>query len=237
MTHRVWIGIIVTFAFAAMARAVRGASFSGCVAGGLICFVLYLGAGPGAFAALVSVFVLTWVATRFGYHRKQGLGTAENLEGRTALQVLANLAVAAAFAAIFALSGKIVFLLATAAALAEAAADTVSSELGQAHGAQARLITTWATVPAGTDGGVSVVGTLGGIAAAMIVTAVCVLADLVPRQWASLPLIAGVTGMIVDSYLGALFERRKLLNNNWVNFVSTCVAAGVALVFSRFVET
>ena len=47
------------------------------------------------------------------------------------------------------------FLLAMAAALSEAAADTVSSELGQALGRTPRLITTWRPVPAGTDGGVS----------------------------------------------------------------------------------
>jgi uncharacterized membrane protein len=38
--------------------------------------------------------------------------------------------------------------------------------------------------------------------------------------------------MIVDSYLGALLERRKLLNNDWVNFFSTLTAAGVALLLA-----
>jgi uncharacterized membrane protein len=38
--------------------------------------------------------------------------------------------------------------------------------------------------------------------------------------------------MVADSYLGALFERRNLLNNDGVNFLSTLVAAGVALLFT-----
>jgi len=40
--------------------------------------------------------------------------------------------------------------------------------------------------------------------------------------------VAAVLGMTADSYLGALLERRKLLTNDWVNFLSTLTAAGVA---------
>lgn len=206
---------------------------SGSVAGALVCFALYAAAGPGAFAALVSVFVLTWIATRVGYWRKQKLGTAESREGRTASQVLANLATAAIFAVVSTLSGKAIFLVATAAALSEAAADTVSSELGQAQGRNVRLITTWEAVSAGTDGGVSVVGTATGVTAALVISALCTLVGLVPPRWALFSLFGGVLGMIVDSYLGATLERRRFLNNNWVNFLSTLAAAGIALLLAK----
>ena len=75
-----------------------------------------------------------------------------------------------------------------AGALAEAAADTVSSECGQAFSDRARLITTFEEVAAGTDGGVSLVGTLTGACAALLVSAVCLLTgvldafDLDPRD-------------------------------------------------------
>jgi uncharacterized protein (TIGR00297 family) len=230
-TRRFWTAALVTLAFTVLARWLRGVSVSGSVAGAVVCFVLYAAAGPRAFAALVSVFVLTWVATRFGYRRKQKRGTAESGEGRTASQVLANLATAAVFAGAAVLTGKAVFLLAAAAAFSEAAADTVSSELGQAHSETARLITTWEVVPAGTDGGVSVTGTTAGVVASAMVSGVCLLAGLVPLKWAGLSMIAGAIGMVADSYLGALFERRKLLSNDGVNFLSTLVAAGVALLF------
>jgi uncharacterized protein (TIGR00297 family) len=221
--------VIVTVVFAALARWVRGVSFGGAIAGAAVCFLLYLGAGFGAFAALVAVFALTWISTRFGYRRKEKLGTAEKLDGRTALQVLANLAVAACCAGLSALTGrKAVFLVALSAALSEAAADTVSSELGQARSAKARLITTWEEVSAGTDGGVSWAGTVAGIAAAAVVSLVCVVTGLVPLRWLGIAIIAAVAGMIADSLLGALLERRKLLNNDAVNFLGTLVAAGVA---------
>ncbi len=218
----------VTAVFTAVARWLRGVSFSGAVAGAGVCFLLYVGAGPGAFAALVSVFLLTWTTTRLGYQRKQRLGTAQHREGRTASQVLANLAVAASCAGLSAMAGKAVLLVAASAALSEAAADTVSSELGQARNEKARLITTWEEVAAGTDGGVSWSGTLAGIAAATLVSLVCRLAGLLPLRWLGSSIAGAVAGMIADSYLGASLERRGVLNNNWVNLVSTLVAAGVA---------
>jgi|SRR5580704_2389977 len=230
--RQVWAATFVTLAFAALARFVRGVSLSGAIAGAGICFVLFVGAGPGAFAALVSVFVLTWISTRLGYGSKQKLGTAQSREGRSAAQVLANLAVSAGCAALFAMTKNGGFLLATAAALSEAAADTVSSEIGQAGSAKARLITSWKVVPAGTDGGISIAGTLGGIAAAVLVTLVCVGVGMFPLKQTAAAVMAALFGMIADSYLGATLEKRKLLNNNAVNFLGTLVAAGGALLLA-----
>lgn len=224
--------VVVTLAFTALGRFVRGVSVSGAAVGAVICFVLFVGAGPGAFVALVSVFVLTWISTRLGYGRKQRLGTAQSREGRTASQVLANLAISAACAALFAITGNAAFLLATAAALSEAAADTVSSELGQAGSAKARLITSWKVVPAGTDGGVSVAGTLSGTAAAVLVTLVCVGVGMFPLKQTAASVMAALFGMIADSYLGATLEKKKLLNNNGVNFLGTLIAAGGALLLA-----
>jgi len=229
----VWTAGGVTLAFALLARWVRGVARSGAVAGAVICFVLYLTAGPGAFAVLVSVFVLAWITTRVGYAHKQRLGTAEKREGRTASQVLANLGTAAVCGILVAVSGRDVFRLGLVAALAEAAADTVSSEVGQAASGKARLITTWQEVPAGIDGGITLPGTLAGVGTAAAVSAVGGLTRLLPWNWLAPAAAAAVLGMIVDSYLGAWLERRGWLNNDAVNFLSTVVAAGFGALFSR----
>ncbi len=229
--HSLWVALAVTVAFAGLARAIRGVSPSGAVAGAGVCFVLYVGAGPGGFATLVLVFALTWTATRLGYQRKQKLGTAERREGRKASQVLANLGVAAICAALYGTrSDNPAFLLALVAALSEAAADTVSSELGQAVSQGPRLITTWERVPPGTDGGISLTGTLAGTAAAILVSLAGVLAGLLPWKSARISIGAGVLGMAADSFLGASLERRRLLNNDSVNFLSTLIAALAAFL-------
>src|SRR5690349_15262666 len=81
----------LTVVFAALGKVVRGVTAGGAIAGGAVCFALLWAAGLAGFAGLLTVFVLTWVATRFGYKHKQRLGTAEARSGRNALQVLANL--------------------------------------------------------------------------------------------------------------------------------------------------
>jgi uncharacterized protein (TIGR00297 family) len=228
-----WAAAIVTLIFAVLGRFVHGVTVSGAIAGAIVSFALYAAAGPGAFLALVFVFAITWLATRLGYRRKLRLGTAEKKDGRKASQVLANLAVAGGCAGAYGYFRKDIFLLGMAAALAEAAADTVSSEVGQASVDNARLITTWRQVPGGTDGGVSWPGSLAGTAAAAAVGLVCFLTGVVPGKWAGLAIIAGTAGMITDSYMGALLERRGWLNNDAVNFLGTIVAAGSAMLLLR----
>lgn len=220
---------LLTVGFTVLARLVRGVTNSGALAGAFSCFVLYMGGGPGAFAALIAVFALAWITTRLGYGRKQKIGTAERREGRKASQVLANLGVATACAAASIVShDRTLFLLAMAAALSEAAADTVSSEMGQAFSEQARLITTWRSVPPGTDGGISLIGTLSGVVAAGIVSSVCLLGGLLPRRWLVISAGAAILGMLADSFLGAMLERRRLVNNDSVNLFGTLVAAAAA---------
>src|ERR1700690_690746 len=138
--HRLFEAGAMTVAFTVLARWMRGVSISGAVAGAVVCFLMYVGAGRGAFLALVSVFALAWIATHWGYQRKQKLGTAETREGRTAAQVLANVSVAAVCAALSGVSGRAIYLLAMTAALSEAAADTVSSEFGQTSTDRPHLI-------------------------------------------------------------------------------------------------
>ena len=164
----------MTVVFTALARWVRGVSFSGAIAGAAVCFLLYVGAGPGAFVALVSVFALTWISTRFGYRRKEKLGTAERLDGRTALQVLANLAVAASCAGLSALTREKQFFCSPFQPLFQKRLRTrCQANSVRLRNEKARLITTWEEVPAGTDGGVSWAGTLAGIAAASVPSVWC----------------------------------------------------------------
>ena len=225
----IWIAASITLTLAILARSMRGVSRSGAAAGAVVCFVLITCAGLGAFAGLIMLFALTWTATRFGYRRKRALGIAERAEGRDAWQVSANLGVAAGCAILYALSHRnVLFLAALVAALAEAAADTVSSELGQAANHQAHLITTWKLVPAGTNGGISTIGTLSGVVAGALTTGICVAARLLPLKYLPNCLGGAITGMFFDSLLGASLERQGRMDNDTVNFFSTLTAAILA---------
>ena len=227
MSAKLWIPALISLIFAVFGRAVRGVTTGGAVAGAAVCFALIIAAGLQGFVALLTVFVLTWAATRFGFARKQSLGTAEPRSGRNAAQVIANLGVAAICSLLYALVRPDPRLtIALFAALAEAAADTVSSEIGQAVGGTPRLITTWKPVPAGTDGAITFAGTAAGIVAAIAVSLTGV------AGWRSTVICAaaGVAGMMADSLLGATVERRSLVGNNAVNFSATAIAALLAFL-------
>jgi uncharacterized protein (TIGR00297 family) len=230
--HNWWISAAVTLVFSGFGWAVRGVTRSGALAGAAVCFGMIVGAGWAGFGALCVVFLLTWAATRVGSARKRILGTAESRRGRSALQVFANIGVASLCALLYGPWGDQRWLVCLGAALAEAAADTVSSEIGQALGGVPRLVTNWKAVTAGTDGAITLAGTLAGAAAAAVVTATCVLGGMFPRRAGMICFAAGMLGTFVDSLLGATLERRGRLGNNAVNFLSTASAAAIAFAFS-----
>ena len=172
--------------------------------------------------ALIALFAITFLATRFGRARKERRGLAERRTGRRAAQVLANLGTAAIFAATGHLLGAL-------AAMAEATADTVSSEIGQATAGPTWLLTTGRRVPAGTDGGLSLIGTLAGSTAALFMA---IVVCLTLHQLATFTIIffAGCFGLVFDSLLGATIERRGWIGNDVVNLLSTIAAALCALL-------
>lgn len=225
---------------ATAAAALAGAAITASLMYGTVSFP-YLPWRTGLTPVLV-LLVMTSLATRAGRKRKEGLGTAESKRGRVASQVAANLGVAALVSNQFFQSWVIdsgwvharisltPFFVLGLSALAEAAADTVSSELGQVLSGHPRMITTLRKVEPGVDGAISLGGTLAGMGAAGLVAAVGAWAT--HGGWLTLEVswIAGVFGLFFDSLLGATLEQRRWMNNDAVNFLSTASAAGFALV-------
>jgi uncharacterized protein (TIGR00297 family) len=195
-----------------------------------------------ALVPVMAVFVLTWLGTRLGRTQKERLGIAERRQGRTAAQVTANLGVAALASNELtqswiadsdwfsrAVQAPMLLFAVGLAALAEAAADTASSEVGQVWGGRPRMITTLHQVEPGTDGAVSLVGTAAGLIAAGTVSGVGTLALDGGAAMFWISFAGGVFGLFFDSLLGATMEQRGWLNNDAVNFLSTASASGFTL--------
>jgi uncharacterized protein (TIGR00297 family) len=191
----------------------------------------------------LAVSVLAFAATRVGRTKKERLGTAERRMGRSASQVAANLGLAALVASgpvqswlldcrwiRHNFSAQAPFFALALAALAEAAADTVSSEIGQVLGGRPRMITTLRAVDPGKDGGVSLAGSLAGVVAAGVVACAGTWALRADLTLFAVSSAGAVFGLFFDSLLGATLEEWGWLNNDAVNFLSTASAAGLALL-------
>ena len=238
----IWTGVAICTGFSLLVWGVRAATPAAAVTGGLLTLELYF-AVPGWRTVLwvvLALFLLAFGATRFGRSHKEKIGSAESRRGRSASQVAANLGAAAwmgilAWALhIFIVSPNVfsprAALIALVAAAAEATADTLSSELGQVLGGDPLLVTTFRRVPPGTDGAISLAGTLAGCLGAL--AAVTVAALVLPLSWsmALLALAGGIFGLFFDTLLGATLERGGWLNNDSVNFLSTLAASVFAVL-------
>ena len=229
--RRVVLAVAVNLTLAALAWALKMVTTSGAVCGFLLGVAVYMGYGYKSFLMMFGFFVLGSVATRLGYARKAARGVAEKRGGaRNYRQALAN-TLAGAFFSILVITThrEAAFLMALIAAFAEAAGDTVASEIGQWASSRARLITTFKPVPAGEDGGVSLAGSFAGLAASALIVALGWRLGICGRPGAIIAFSAAAAGNLLDSILGATLQRRGLLTNNTVNFAGTSFAGGLAL--------
>lgn len=146
-----------------------------------------------------------------------------------------------------------------AGTLAAVTADTWATELGLLSSGLPRLITTWKEVPPGSSGGLSLMGTLASLLGGALIAGLAVLLNGEAGGAGTFVAIAvaGLGGSLVDSLLGATVQsmyycpacRKETerhprhscgaptevlrgwpwLDNDWVNFISSGLAAGVAV--------
>ena len=197
----------------------------------LLGMLVLTGTGFAGVLLLLAFFAMGVGATAHKRALKQQLKAgAAHSQQRNEWQVLANGGVAGvcALLAIIDPAHLSLYTAMLAGSLASATADTVSSELGTVYGKRSYNILSWKKEPAGPDGVISIEGTLAGIAGAAVIALVF---GLMMGFDGRMPviLVAGITGNLVDSLLGASLERKGLIGNNFVNACNT--AAGAMLAF------
>lgn len=205
----------------------RKLTLSGCLAGGLIGFIVFTGSGYLGLVLLAFFFVSgTMVTAHKSSQKNNNSKIALEENRRTAGQVFANSG-CAALAALFAFLDKgnsHLYIAMIAASLASATSDTFSSELGMVYGRRFYNCLTFKPDVKGENGVVSLEGILFGIIGAALIAGIYSLFKGYSTHvfWI---IIAGILGNLSDSVLGAALERKHYINNNVVNFISAAIAA------------
>ena len=224
----------------------RSVSFSGAIGGWFLGTILILGAGWPMYVALLVFFVIGTAATKLGYQRKAKLGLAQEGGGRRGFShAFSNVGVAAICAIAVSRLSRVddspfewmmLAYLMGIAALATAAADTTASEIGQLIGRRAFLPLTLRRVPVGTEGAISLEGTLAGLVAGFLVALAAITAlhyglDLDPG-WLAIALVtaSAFLGSYLESIAGS-WNRKRIspVPNGVLNFFNT--AAGALLMY------
>lgn len=189
-------------AIAVAAGAWRGGALrlSGAAAAALVGALTLIGAGWMGGAVLMAFFLPSTAISRLW----PAAASASDPKGdrRDAWQVLANGGIPALAVALGGLPGVMAF----AAGLTAAAADTWATAVGAHSRTPPRHILTTQVVSPGTSGGVTVLGTVGAAAGAALVAIAAV--PLVGLRGAALAFGIGMGGMVLDSALGAGVQGR-----------------------------
>jgi uncharacterized protein (TIGR00297 family) len=168
--HIAWFWIALNTLLAIAGYFLKGVDISGATFGWILGTIIILGGGAGIYVALIAFFIIGTLCTKLGYARKAAAGLAQEKEGRRgAAHAFANAGVAAICAVACWRGLGLVPLFMGIAALATATADTCASEIGQLIGRTTFLPLSFRRVERGTEGAISIEGTLAGIFGALIV--------------------------------------------------------------------
>ena len=195
----------------------------------------------GAFGArawiLVALYFLSGTAaTRLRLPQKQSEGIAEAHGGHRSADAVWGSGIAGALCAIASLLGVpgLDWRLGFVASFASKLADTLSSEVGKAYGTSTYLSTTLARVPRGTEGGVSLEGSVAGVVAAVAFACIAHALGLVDAPGKGIVIVSAVVANTAESVAGASVQGHlRWLTNSRLNALQVTLAAVLALAIRR----
>lgn len=204
--------------------------------------------GIRGYAVVMAYFIAGSAVTRLGMARKTAAGIAEKREGARGPENVWGSALAGTLcalgvwllgqtgpAAVPGANSDVVqlLILGYVASFCTKLADTTASEVGKAYGKRTYLITTLRPVPAGTEGAVSLEGTLAGLIAAALIALLAASLGLISAVEVVICWVAALIATNLESLIGATLQVRwRWLTNEWVNVINTLLGAGIAIALA-----
>lgn len=186
--------------------------------------------------------------TRIGMAQKEAEGIAEkrsgargpeNVWGSAAVATICGLGVAIANSGLVPNleypfpSLQSLLLLGYVASFSTKLSDTSASEVGKAYGKRTFLITTLQPVARGTEGAVSLEGTLAGVVASAAIALVGWGIGLINIVGIALCIVAAFIATNLESVIGATLQSKiSWLTNELVNVINTFLGAIVAILLA-----
>ncbi|MEO0456547.1 MAG: TIGR00297 family protein [Cyanobacteria bacterium P01_A01_bin.114] len=202
--------------------------------------VLLWGAlGWQAFAITMAYFAVGSAVTKVGFAQKEAAGIAEDRGGVRGPGNVWGSALVAAVCALLVMGGKLGggaapwaswLILGMVASLATKLSDTSATEVGKAYGQRTFLITTLKPVPRGTEGAVSLEGTLAGIVGSILLAVFAWAIGFIAPIGIVICAIAAFIATTLESLIGATIEGKiPGLTHDVVNIINTLIGALVAI--------
>ena len=237
--------VIISFSLAFYANFSKVLDRGGSVLAFLICFISGV-FGHWSWLLILLIFVgSSFLATRFAIVYKKALGVEESDEGtRGGSNVISNgiLPPLIALSYSFGILSPEQALVAFTTSMAAASADTMASEIGVLSPSPVLITNPKKVVEPGVDGGISFEGLTASFLSAVSISMLAYASFLVlieekhlfyssiELNYLFISVFFGFFGSILDSFLGATFQKRGYLTNNGVNLVSI----SLSVVFSLF---
>jgi uncharacterized protein (TIGR00297 family) len=240
---RTTLAIMLAFSIAVLAFTLRMLSLDA-VAPTTVVGAITLGFGGWMLALLLLFYFVS--SSLWGIWGTQTNKSSKlwEVDRRDAHQVWANGFTMVFFLIVYQLTSWDWVLIGAISALATATADTWATEIGMGWAKRKPVnILTWKPTRPGQDGGITWMGTLGGLGGGLILAVgATILANYPEIKILSVVFGAATAGMLLDSVLGATWEQQlpprlahileqKSLTNNQVNALSVFVSALLAMIF------
>lgn len=200
--------------------------------------------GWQGYLVVMVYFLVGSAVTRVGLAQKEAAGIAEQRGGARGPENVWGSALAGSLCALGvmvcllmpptdpAATGLALLLqLGYVASFSTKLADTCASEIGKAYGQRTFLITTLQPVARGTEGAISLEGTLAGVVASAAIALVGWAVGLISLIGVGVSMIAAFIATNLESLIGATLQTRfSWLTNEWVNVINTLTGAMVAIL-------
>lgn len=230
-----WIGVLLNTFLGAIALLVRQKllTAAGLFHAWLLGVLIWVTLGWQGYLIVMVYFLVGSAVTRLGMAEKEAAGIAEKRAGARGPENVWGSAFTGTVCALLVFSfpqWRELFLVGFVASFSTKLSDTCASEVGKAYGQRTFLITTLKPVPRGTEGAVSLEGTLAGIGGAAVIAVLGWGVGLMGAIAIPICILAAFLANIVESLVGAtLQERYPWLSNEVVNIINTTVGALVAM--------